>query len=135
MGDILFRKQDLLGVKPEKSRAMRRLLENEKIANILDKPREIREFRDALKKHTQNDRYVTESEVRAVLAELKIGRNDSLSRNEVIGIRKAMGFKKPLDSSDLAQDSPLRKNKGSFLSTDESRVSSTKRPPLRGLPF
>ncbi|NCU41211.1 MAG: hypothetical protein EOM19_00630 [Candidatus Moranbacteria bacterium] len=135
MGDILFRRKDLLGVNPEKSRAMRKLLENEKIADILDKKQEIREFRDALKKHTQNDRYITESEVRAVLAELKIGRKDSLSRNEVIGVRKAMGFSRPVDSSDLSQDSPLRKNKGSFLSTDESRVSSTKKPPLRGLPF
>lgn len=135
MGDILFRRKDLLGVNPGKSRAMRKLLENEKIADILDKKQEIREFRDALKKHTQNDRYVTESEVRAVLAEFKIGRKDSLSRNEVIGVRKAMGFSRPVDSSDLSQDSPLRKNKGSFLSTDESRVSSTKKPPLRGLPF
>lgn len=135
MGDILFRKKDLLGVTPEKSRAMRKLLENEKIADMLDKKQEIREFRDALKKHIQNDRYITESEVRAVLAELKIGRKDSLSRNEVIGVRKAMGFSRPVDSSDLSQDSPLRKNKGSFLSTDESKVSSTKKPPLRGLPF
>ncbi len=135
MGDILFRRKDLLGANPQKSRAMRKLLENEKIADILDKPREIREFRDALKGHLQNDKYITESEVRAVLAEFKIGRNDSLSRKEVIGIRKAMGFSRPVDSSDLAQDSSLRKSRGSFLSTDESRVNSTKKPPLRGLPF
>ncbi|NCU42024.1 MAG: hypothetical protein EOM19_04905 [Candidatus Moranbacteria bacterium] len=135
MGDILFRRKDLLGANPEKSRAIKKLLENEKIANILDKPREIRQFRDALKKYTQNDRYVTRSEVRAVLAELKIGTSDSLSRKEVVGIRKAMGFSRPIDRSDLAQDSTLRRNKGSFLSTRESRASSTKRSPLRGLPF
>jgi|GEM_PF-4462549 len=135
MSKIMFRKKDLLGANPDRSRAIKKLMENEGIAGILNQKRERREFRDALKKYTQNDRYVSEAEVRSALAELKLGRNDSLSREEIRGLRKELGLKGSLGKSDLAQDSALRKHKGGIFDTHTSRVSSTKRPLSRGLPF
>jgi len=135
MSKIMFRRKDLLGSNPSKSKAMRALLKDENIADVLDKRAEIRQFRDELKKYATNDRYVTEDEVRAALAELKIGRGDSLSRNEVRKLRKAMDVGGSIDVSDLAQDSKLRKHKGGGLDLDTNRASSSRRSPLRGLPF
>lgn len=132
MPKILFRRRDLFGSNPDKSRAIRKLMEDDNIADVLDKPTERRQFRDALRKYTKNDRYVTEEEVRSALADLKFNSSDKITRKEVRKLRKSLDVGGVIKNSDLAVDDPLRKTpKGSFQS---SQVSS-KKPPRWGLPF
>lgn len=132
MPKILFRRRDLFGSNPDKSRAIRKLMEDDNIADVLDKPTERRQFRDALRKYTKNDRYVTEEEVRSALADLKFNTSDKISRKEVRKLRKSLDVGGVIKNSDLAVDDPLRKtSKESFQS---SQVSS-KKPPRWGLPF
>jgi len=131
MPKILFRRRDLFGSNPDKSRAIRKLMENDDIADVLDKSAERRQFRDALRKYTKNDRYVTEEEVRSALADLKFNTSDKLTRKEVRKLRKSLDVGGVIKNSDLAVDNPLRRDKGRYQS---SRVS-TQKSPRWGLPF
>jgi hypothetical protein len=131
MPKILFRRRDLFGSNPDKSRAIRKLMENDDVADVLDKPAKRRQFRDALRKYTKNDRYVTEEEVRSALADLKFNTSDKITRKEVRALRKSLDVGGVIKNSDLSIDNPLRRNKGGY----QSSQVSTQRPPRWGLPF
>lgn len=106
-------------------------MENDDVADVLDKPAERRQFRDALRKYTKNDRYVTEEEVRSALADLKFNTSDKITRKEVRTLRKSLDVGGVIKNSDLSIDNPLRRNKGGY----QSSQVSTQRPPRWGLPF
>ena len=131
--DVVFKKSDFLG-NPLKSKALKKILGNESAADILDKKVEQRQVIEKLKSYVHNSRDVTQEEVRAALADLKYKTGDSLTFKETIKLGKALGIK-DISRKDMAADSANRKKGGIFGSVGYSQASTSKRPPLRGLPF
>lgn len=130
MGNIMFRKEDFLG-DPLKSKALKKMLADDEISQILDKTSEQRSVIEKLKTYVHNDRYVSREEIRAALADLKYNTTDSVSFNEASLLARELG-ERNISRRDLAQDSSSRKNKGGL---GDNQSDATKRPSMRGLPF